>query len=545
MKRHDADGAETTRMRKHDTKRANRSTFYNLCILVVLAITAGRICSVTSKEGDTAFLSANDRSRWCTVASLVEDGTYEIDRLVNFRNEKKRRPWYTIDMVRHQGADGQQHYYSSKPPLFPTMVAGVNWIVNKCSGMKMSEQPIYVPRIVLLLVNLPLMALFCWCTIWSMEFFNRGDWSRRFLAAATCFGTMLTPFAITLNNHLPAAACTAVVMYLYLRAAEKLDDEDAFDMRDMPHWFWLIAGIAAGFTAANELPALSMLVLWGVLIYRLSRPAILPFVGGVAIVAVAFLGTNYLAHEAIRPAYAHRGNGGVVKTFSTQDQPSQDDVAKLLVSQNFVDHDQLVQIEPSGDTNRLRVTNDRDGLQFALIKNDSTGEWTLNHWDDWYDYPSSYWNDGNRKGVDLGEPSRLVYLFNMTIGHHGIFSITPLWFLVPFGLFYGLKHGPFDHRRLVGAIAIASGVCLVFYLMRPEIDRNYGGVSSCFRWMLWFAPLWLLVSGPFVEQVATKQRDRNVLSALLAFSIFSVSIALTSPWQPPWIQQFWSFLGWI
>src|SRR4051812_314895 len=29
------------------------------------------------------FLSANDRSRWCTVRSLVEHGTYEIDAISN------------------------------------------------------------------------------------------------------------------------------------------------------------------------------------------------------------------------------------------------------------------------------------------------------------------------------------------------------------------------------------------------------------------------------------------------------------------------------
>ena len=38
--------------------------------------------------------------------------------------------------------------------------------------------------------------------------------------------------------------------------------------------------------------------------------------------------------------------------------------------------------------------------------------------------------------------------------------------------------------------------------MRPQIDRNYGGVSSCFRWVLWFAPLWLVVIAPVIDQWA-------------------------------------------
>ena len=135
-------------MHKHEKVRRARREYYVLIIGVTLCLIAGRICSITSNEGDPAFQSANDRSRWCTVAALVEDGTYQIDRLVNFTNEKKRRPWYTIDMVRHRGEDGKLHYYSSKPPLFPTMVAGVYWFVHQFDGLSMTEQPIYVPRLI-------------------------------------------------------------------------------------------------------------------------------------------------------------------------------------------------------------------------------------------------------------------------------------------------------------------------------------------------------------------------------------------------------------
>src|SRR5215213_11663899 len=43
------------------------------------------------------FLSANDRSRWMTIRSLVERGTYEIDAIVG------EPTWDTIDMVQHKG----------------------------------------------------------------------------------------------------------------------------------------------------------------------------------------------------------------------------------------------------------------------------------------------------------------------------------------------------------------------------------------------------------------------------------------------------------
>ena len=62
------------------------------------------------------FLSANDRSRWATVRSLVELGTYEIDQIV------AEDLWDTIDIVQHPGKDGELHLYSSKPPLLATLL---------------------------------------------------------------------------------------------------------------------------------------------------------------------------------------------------------------------------------------------------------------------------------------------------------------------------------------------------------------------------------------------------------------------------------------
>ncbi len=520
---------------------------------ITVFLVAGRICSVQSREGDTAFLSANDRSRWCTVASLVEDGTYVIDRQISLTTKKRKRPWYTIDMVRHRGADGQQHYYSSKPPLFPTMVAGVYKLVNAVTRMKITEQPIYVPRMILLFVNLPLLLLFLWSTISAVELYTTGEWSRRFTAAATCFGTMLTPFAITLNNHLPAAAATAFVVYCYLYIAQELEKTDTDDITRIRGWLWLAAGIAAGFTAANELPALSMLCLWGVLFWLLDFKGAMIFAVGVLIVGAAFFITNMMAHDSLRPPYAHRGNGDLIATVDVDtsmddigDVPAVDSIMKTLVDSGAFTADRSLQAPvPSGEANRWVVRADDDGTQFALIQDEANATWTIRHWDDWYDYPTSYWNDGKRKGVDLGEPSRLVYLANMTFGHYGIFSLTPLWLLVPYGVFLRWNRGPRDVRFLVWALTLASSVCFVFYLMRPEIDRNYGGVSSCFRWMLWFGPLWILLLSPAVERLSVSVRSRAVLLAMLGLSVFSMAISLSSPWQAPWIYRFWSFLGWI
>jgi len=59
----------------------------------------------------------HDRSRWDRSRALVEDdmrmpgAPYAIDKVIQQPN------WDTIDMVKHGG-----HLYSSKPPLWPTLM---------------------------------------------------------------------------------------------------------------------------------------------------------------------------------------------------------------------------------------------------------------------------------------------------------------------------------------------------------------------------------------------------------------------------------------
>jgi hypothetical protein len=198
-------------------------------------------------------------------------------------------------------------------------------------------------------------------------------------------------------------------------------------------------------------------------------------------------------------------------------------------------------ISPSDDADRWIVMVDEN--QYALVIRDD--RWKLSDWDDWYEYPGTYWKEGVRQGVDKGEPSRLVYLLQLLIGHHGVMSLTPLWLLLPIGIFSGLRHGPSDYRRLNWAVLIATVVCILFYVARPLIDRNYGGVSICFRWLLWLTPLWMVMITPVIEDLRDRKPRRIIVYTLLALSMFSVALSLDTPWDHPWIYRFWQFLGWI
>ena len=504
---------------------------YALLIVSALSIVTGRIASVLSREGDTAFLSANDRSRWCTIAALVEQGGYEIDSYLEIRGAKQnRRPWYTIDLVRHRGGDGKLHYYSSKPPLLPTLIAGVYWCVSRTMGMWLIDQPIYLGRVILWLVNVPTLAVFLIFTITATDRLLRDSWTQCMMASAVCFGTMLLPFSIALNNHLPAAAATAVAMSVFVRS---IDQKLGFG-------WWLLAGLAGGFTAANELPALSMTVFWAALLLFTQPRALFGYGSGVVLIAAAFFATNWIAHQSLRPPYAHRGDGHVLKVIESSDPES---IRTAMIDAGLATESSQIVISPSRKDNRKRLLVD-DHQQFGLIELEED-RLEIREWDDWYDYPNSYWVEGRRRGVDVGEPSRIRYVRNMTFGHYGIFSLTPLWVLVPLGFLVGMGTGPTQSRMLFACIALATFVCAAFYVMRPEIDRNYGGVSVCFRWMLWFAPLWLLACCAPAQWLSKSVWGRVLVVLLLAASSASMATSLSSPWQSPWLYRFWQFLGWI
>ena len=57
------------------------------CTMVLARITTLESRSVGPDKQRTPFLSANDRSRWCTVRALVDEGTYAIDAMIEGRDK--------------------------------------------------------------------------------------------------------------------------------------------------------------------------------------------------------------------------------------------------------------------------------------------------------------------------------------------------------------------------------------------------------------------------------------------------------------------------
>ncbi len=339
--------------------------------------------------------------------------------------------------------------------------------------------------------------------------------------AAACLGTFLTTFAVTLNNHLPAAVCATVALYFAARIW--------YDADPRPSRFFLV-GLFAAFTVVCELPALAFFGLLGLaLLFRHFRLTLLFGVPAALLVAAAYFGTNYLAHESWRPPYAHRGDGELLFFGNVPNLANA--IAELesqRVPQEIGDAFAAHELPLSADL-RVRTKtehNDAHDPRRWVIEDRASGEWyvlrvptseensdpsfAVHRHDDWYDYEftrdgkrviDSYWR--NPKGIDSGEENAGKYALHTLIGHHGIFSLTPVFLLSLAGLICWLVDRNYGSRELAALIAITSIVCVTFFILRPPLDRNYGGMTSGFRWVFWLAPLWLLAALPAADWLST------------------------------------------
>ncbi|MCR9202610.1 MAG: hypothetical protein NXI04_28545 [Planctomycetaceae bacterium] len=238
--------------------------------------------------------SANDRSRWCTVWSLVERGTYQIDEI-----DTDSR-WHTIDKVRFRHSESEPwHFYSSKPPLFSTMVAGVYWLQKQLTGDDLLSTPGLVSRRILLIVNLLPWALALFSFRRTLRLLQVQGIALWLLLVIAGLCTMLNPYLNTLNNHTPAAVC----LIFCLSAMVRIRMATAPAGRD-----FAIVGVTAALTTCFELPAALFGILSFVFVVTTDvRRTLTHYVPAALLPLIAFFVTNYIVTGGIKPFYAYYG----------------------------------------------------------------------------------------------------------------------------------------------------------------------------------------------------------------------------------------------
>jgi len=403
----------------------------------------------TARPPQTPAFSANDRSRWCTVWSLVERGTYAIDEII------ERPGWDTIDKVRWK-----EHFYSSKPALLPTLVAGLYWTIKELTGWTLDRQPYDVAHLLLIIVNwLPWMIALMLIAVMANRYVRTGI-SAVFVVAAASFATFLSTFLITFNNHSVATCSTVFALYPATRIIA--------DGRRSGGLFAL-CGFFAAFTVTNELPAFVFGAAMFVILLRQSwRLTCGWFIPAALIPLGGFFYTTYLASGGLVPFYAYFGTN--VYEYVHQGIPS-------------------------------------------------------------------YWMQP--QGIDAGNESRVTYFLNCLIGHHGIFSLSPIFLLTVIGWIYGRRWREFP-LRLFNLLGLGLTLWMLLFVMYKT--DNYGGNTSGLRWVFWLIPFWLLTMLPVLDEWGHKRSFRIVACLLLSVSAFSASYSRSNPWTNPWamnVMQYW------
>ena len=521
-----------------------RRTLYPLLIAVAVAVVCGHILSAArvslpyvarppgaadpndhrgpwpaTRPEPMPDYGDNDRSRWDTVRALVDNGEYRIGHrtadpafvstVALLASPSAEAPllaasalvpgrsgtyydtgicaedgWKSIDKVM---LPDTHDFYSSKPPLLPTLVAGEYWLLKHLFGWSIfndreteHDQRWLVMRTILLTINALPFLVYLLLLARLAERFGRTDWGRLYVVAAGGFGTFLTTFAVTFNNHSVAACSALFALYPALLVwAERRQEVGLY----------LLAGFFAGFTAANELPAAAFAAaLFVPLLVRSPARAVLAYVPAAAVPVAAFLLTNYLALGTLRPAY---------ESFGTS----------------------------------------------------------------WYEFEGSHWKVQPGEvpyGIDWAYLSegRGVYAFHLLLGHHGLFSLTPVFLLAVAGVVYALARLPAaaadgeapapDLRGVALLTLLVVVVVIGFYVVWVnDRNRNYGGWTSGPRWLMWLTPLFLVTMLPAADWLAGRRWGRALALVLLAVSVLSVSYPACSPWTHPWIYNWMESQGWL
>ncbi len=245
----------------------------------LLAVAAGAtVFGLTLRV--SPVLCPNDASRWSTLWSLVDQHTYIIDGT----------PWETIDKVRREG-----HDYSSKLALLPTMLAGEYWLIKQLTRWSIKDQTDLVCRAILFTVNVVPLIIYLGLIGQLIGRHVRSHWWKLYWLIAAAFGTYVTGYSTTLNDHSVGAWSALFAIYSAIRI---LYENDRRPLQ------YALSGLFAAFTVCNQLPAVFFAVgLFGWMLIKDWKRTLAFFVPAGALPVIAFLVTTYLSTGGLVPYY--------------------------------------------------------------------------------------------------------------------------------------------------------------------------------------------------------------------------------------------------
>ena len=482
-----------------------RRPIYMLLIAVAAGLVGGRILGVArlyepyyykdpqSQGGDSrgdwakvrpdpsATHGDNDRSRWDTIRSLVENGTYVIgkreftgpDPEHDFKDTglHVQPQWVTVDKILNPDT---HEFYSSKPPMLPTILAGEYWVLYHGLGWTFDDQNkrFWIVRTILFTINWIPFVLSLIVLSRMIERVGSTDWGRFYCLAMACFGTLTVAFNITLNNH--TVATWMAIFALAPALAILMDGRRQLGL-------FALSGLFTGLLATTELPAASLAaLLFVLLLYQAPKPTLLLFLPALLVPLAAFFLTNYLALGEWKPAYEKFGS---------------------------------IWYEFPGSHWRIQAGEVKSGIDFDYQKESKlvyAFHLLLGH-----------------HGLFLLTPALLL-------------SVPGIGFCLS-----GRDAKERQLRLVGGMALAVSVVVIGYYIFGVDPrNRNYGGWSVGPRWLIWLTPLLILAMAPMADWCSRRTWSRAVAYIFLALSVFSANIPW-NPWRPPWIYRLLEETGWL
>ncbi|HEX4341289.1 MAG TPA: hypothetical protein VH062_35515 [Polyangiaceae bacterium] len=406
---------------------APESTVVTTRLVASLLITASLVMVIwhmqlTSRE------NANTGSRYATIESLVDYGTYNIDA---------SRYLFTPDKVK-----ARDHFVSSKPPLLPTYGAGIYWLLKKVTGYNITDNESIVVWTVGVFTGWLSHLVFLIYFYKLCKLLLVRQLAVLVAVAAAGFAYLGVAYGTAINNHNMGAAFAVAGFYHAFKAKH--------DLGGKPDW--VLSGLILGVLPAIDLSSLALTGLTAVYLGAKNwRYTLLLFIPAT------------LPGIISQPLLAHVATGSYIPAYAESSMMT---------------------------------------------------------------YKGSYFG-GRRSGIDALFEPKPTYAFNVLLGHHGVFSMTPIFCFSLFEIGRRLwKRDRFVQETLVFAISFT--VVTAFYIFRTH---NYGGWCVGMRWLVPVMPWLLVMFALWLDRATIGKLKWGLVVAAFAVSAFNVQDGLTSPFQ--------------
>ncbi len=401
--------------------------------------------------------SWQEESRMATVQTLVEQGTFIIDR-----TEFNR----TGDKVFIDG-----HFYSDKTPVLSVAAAGAYAVLHNVFGLTL-DPAICVPdedpaACRALTSRGTRFTAFYWLTLifsggsasllvvlfWrAMLQAGAGGLLATALAVALGLASPLAPYSIVFAGHVPAALClfAAFMLLVAISGVEALAGprlsvpadpaEASTPIKRRRCWIFFWAGFLVSLSANIDLTLAIFIAAFGVWVLFTRRRGLLPYILGAVIPFAISAAINYWAAGTSVPLYF--------------DPKAYDFVGTVL-------------------NTTVGGTSGFYSLEFGLR-----------------------------------------YTYDMFVGQRGLVSFTPMLIFAFIGM--GVA---FRQRRQRGLIAAVLGGSLVFAAYLILRTDNFGGLAWGTRWFVPLVPLWWYFSRDAYGALRNRPRASTVWRLLFWIAV--------------------------